>query len=595
MEEGDMTHRNRGQVGRNTSHHAKTYLGALLFKENRGLALSIVVASAAALLTGVSVRAQTYPVAFPAPTTFFASGVNGCEYCPSTVSVAVADMNGDGKFDVVGLDSQSNLNVALGNGDGTFQAPPVETYIGAYDYSPGAIAVGDFNGDHIQDVAIWGASSITGNTQVTIYFGNGTGGFTAGSTYTAPNSNDWEPGPNSLVAADVNGDGILDLVALTPYNGVYVFLGIGNGTFQAAVNYATVNTVGGNGALAVADVNGDGLPDLAITAGNGMEILLNSGTGTFGAGTYYNSGQGTASGGGIAIGDVNGDKLPDVVINNENVGVTVFLNQGGGVFTVGSTVSVATGLTSNVVLADINNDKKLDLVTTDAFGNVYTFLGSGTGTFTAQPGMALAAHNSAPYLVAAADFNGDGTLDILDTNGTATNTVSLGRGDGTFRTGQMYGYNVNGSSGHNIVAADFNGDGIPDVAYSWAITGGTSSADFAVMLGSSHGALGSPTYVTAGSCTSNYVNSIATGDRERRWHRRYRGDARGFSRYRMPKPYRGGAVRQGQRQIRQARLLRDRGDRSGGQRISRRCHRRWQARYRHGERRRVDQRAGQQG
>lgn len=106
-----------------------TYCNRLI----RGVAAA---ASAAGLLTGPQARAQTYPVAFAAPTTFFASGDNGCEYCPSTVSVAAADMNGDGKLDVVDLDSGANLNVALGNGDGTFQAPSIATYIGVGDNFP---------------------------------------------------------------------------------------------------------------------------------------------------------------------------------------------------------------------------------------------------------------------------------------------------------------------------------------------------------------------------------------------------------------------------------------------------------------------------
>jgi len=479
----------------------------------RGLALTIAAMSAAALLAVAPARATIYPVAFPAPTTFYASGDNGCEYCPSTEGVATADMNGDGKLDVVDVDSSANLNVALGNGDGTFKAP-ITTSIAVGNYHPGAIAVGDFKGDHTVGVAVWASNATTGDTQVNIYFGNGRGGFTAGATYMASDSSDFSPSPNSLIAVDVNGDGILDLVGLTPYNGVFVFLGVGNGTFHTAVHYSTGATDFSAG-VAVADVNGDGKPDLVFTVDDGISVALNTGNGSFGTAAYYPSGIGYSQiWSGIAVGNLGGDKGPDVVVSQSSGVVVTYLNQGDGKFAVGSTVSVPTlGSTNNIVLADINNDKKLDLVTSDGFGNVFTFLGQGNGKFTAQPGMPLAATTgSAPYLVVVADFNGDGALDILDTNGLSTNTVSLGRGDGTFRGAQMYGYSANGSSGHNIVTADFNGDGIPDVAYSWALNGGKSPRDFAIMLGSSHGALGAPSYVTAGSCNNNYVNAIATGD-----------------------------------------------------------------------------------
>src|SRR5262249_43115444 len=145
---------------------------------------------------------------------------------------------------------------------------------------------------------------------------------------------------------------------------------------------------------------------------------------------------GSAVGDGIAIGDANGDKKPDVIVTNENNGVIIFLNQGAGVFAESAVVGgpFVSG-SNNVVLADINNDKKLDLVIPDSFGNVSTFFGKGKGTFTAGPAYSLeSASNSGPYLVAVGDFNGDGTLDLLDTNGITTNTVSLGRGDGSFQT-----------------------------------------------------------------------------------------------------------------------------------------------------------------
>jgi len=470
--------------------------------------------AAVVMSAGMIVPVQAQTIAFPAPTTFAADYCNPYPCNDATVAVATGDFNGDGKLDVVTLSSSSYLDVMLDNGDGTFQAP-IPLNIGVSNFFPEAIAVGDFNGDHLLDVAVWATNSTTGNMQVNIYLGTGTGTFTAGGIYTAPSSGNFNPGPNSFVAADVNGDGKLDLVAMAPYNGVFVFLGNGDGTFQTPLVNTTVctSTIGNCGSLAVGDLNGDGKPDLALqsndTTGGGMSILLNNGSGTFGTGTYYPVAiSGVYAGGGIAIGDVNGDKKPDVVVGSSSVTAIVYLNQGSGTFKVNGTVgTVPLNPTNNVVLADINNDKKLDIVVADGLGNALTFYGKGNGTFTTGPLYPLQACNDCGnFLVAIDDFNGDGTPDLLETNGFSTATVALGRGDGTFQTSQLYAYSS--LSGENIVTADFNGDGFPDVAQSIVGDGGK----IAINLGSSHGVLGATSLITPGTCANNYVEWVATGD-----------------------------------------------------------------------------------
>jgi hypothetical protein len=451
-------------------------------------------------------QAQTLPVAFPAPTTFTSSLATS----NSSVAVATGDFNGDGKLDVITLDYSANLNVMLGKGNGTFQAP-IATNVAQSNTFSEAIAVGDFNGDHLLDVAVWATSAITGNTEVNIFLGNGAGSFTFSNTYTAPNSNNFNPGPNSIVAADINGDGKLDVVGLTQYNGVFIFLGNGDGTLQTPTNYSTGTTNGSGSGIAVGDLNSDGKLDLAISANDGISILLNAGSGTFGAATYYPSGvAGSVTGDGIAIGDLNGDKMPDVVVTNENQGAIIFLNQGSGTFKESGTINgVPMGSTDNVVLADINNDKKLDIVLVDGVGNVFTFYGKGTGVFSNGPAYPLQTPNfGGNYSVALGDFNGDGNLDLLDTDGEATNTVSLGRGDGSFQTNQLYAYTAS-LVANNIVTADFNGDGFPDVAQS--LSGG-ANGKLAINLGSSHGVLGVASLITASTCANNVVEWVAAGD-----------------------------------------------------------------------------------
>ena len=480
-------------------------------KRSGTIAITLTMLVAAMVMsTGVVVPAQSQTITFPAPTTF-ASAINPTY---STVAAATGDFNGDGKLDVVNIDSASNLNVMLGHGDGTFESP-LTMNLAASNIFYDAIAVGDFNGDHLLDLALWALNATTGTTEVHIFLGNGAGRFTFKATYTAPSSNDFNPGPNSIVGVDVNGDDKLDLVAMTPYNGVFVFLGNGDGTFQPPVVNTTVctSTIGNCGSLAVADLNDDGKPDLALqsndTTGGGMSILLNTGSGTFGTGTYYPVGiSGVFAASGIAIGDVNGDKKPDVVVASSSVTAIVYLNQGSGTFKVNGTVgTVPVNPTNNVLLADINNDKKLDIVVADGLGNVLTFYGKGKGTFTNGPMYPLQACNDCSnFIVAIDDFNGDGTPDLMETNGIDTTTVALGRGDGTFQSSQLYAYSS--LTATNIVTADFNGDGFPDIAQS--IVG--DSGKIGINLGSSHGVLGAASLITPGTCANNYVEWVAAGD-----------------------------------------------------------------------------------
>ena len=475
------------------------------------LALTMLAVTVFAAL--VPAQAQTYSIAFPAPATFTAAYCSSYPCDNSVTAATTGDFNGDGKLDVLTLDG-SNLNVILGKGNGTFQTP-ISLNISATGIFSEAIAVGDFTSSHLLDVAVWAVNANTGNSELHIFLGNGTGNLTYNATYAAPSSGNTNPGPNGLVAVDVNGDGKIDIVAMTPYNGVFVFLGNGDGTFQAPTAYTTLCTdaIGPCQSMAVGDLNGDGKPDLAFqsndTTGGGISVLLNTGNGTFGTPAYYPVAiSGVYAGAGIAIGDVNGDKKPDVVVGSAG-GATaiVYLNQGAGTFKVNGTVgSVPLYPTDNLLLADINNDKKLDIVVPDGFGDVYTFYGTGKGTFTAGPVYPLQSCNDCSnFLVALGDFNGDGTLDVLDTDGFYTNTVSLGRGDGSFQTAQSFPFALEGQY-QNIAVADFNGDGIPDVAAQ-----GLTSGSIAVVLGAAHGTLTTKQLITT-VCTDTFTYGIAAGD-----------------------------------------------------------------------------------
>ena len=320
--------------------------------------------------------------------------------------------------------------ILLGNGDGTFKSgqaiPPGVAYLtpGVPTYLfPVAAVVRDFNGDGKPDLAL-----ISVPASVTIFLGNGDGTFT-------PAAVDPHTGlpaaillnpvgtvgnlPPSGIVADLNGDGLMDLVVSDQAGGqLWVLLGNGNGSFQTP---AAVPAPGISG-FVPGDFNGDNFIDLAVLNQNSntLTVLTGNGFGGFTPGASIATGK---SPGGMAAADFNGDGKLDVAVTNTTDGtVSIFTGSGAGTFTAAGTIAVGKGSVP-IAAANLNSDGKVDLVvgTTGASGAVI-LLGSGTATFTKSYS---AATGTGPLSIAIGDLNSDGRLDILTANRGAGTVSSL--------------------------------------------------------------------------------------------------------------------------------------------------------------------------
>ena len=408
---------------------------------------SFAVLSFAALmiaLVAAQLAAQTLPVGFKAATAYPSGGYGNS-------SLAVADVNGDGYPDLIVAHaschdcSSGEVSVLLGKGDGAFQA--------AVSYPAGieayAVAIADLNDDGKLDVVVANGCQTTPDPNcnngggVSVLLGNGDGTFQAPVSYSSGGY-----GADSVAVADVNGDGHLDIVVVNYCQNssncnvdgeVSVLLNKGDGTFQAGASYDSGGTYGQ--AVAIGDVNGDGYPDLIVAnagpcghcASGGLSVFLGNGDGTFQPPVFFDSGALTNSTS-VAIADVNGDGHPDLIVgafcltwptcNNGGI-VSVLLNNGDGTFQTAVTYGSGGDYVYAVAVADVNGDGKPDLVALNqcaignsncgsAIGRVGVLPGNGDGTF--QAAVSYSSGGRYPVSIAIADVNADGKPDLLVSN-----------------------------------------------------------------------------------------------------------------------------------------------------------------------------------
>ena len=450
--------------------------------------------------------------------------------------IIAADFNGDGKIDLAvsnfGIPGTNSGGVAilLGAGDGTFKAP-IAVSAGT---NPLSLAAADFNGDGKMDLAVanqWSATSnltYEGPGAITVLSGNGDGTFNTLVTY--PAGEDRLGLPDSLIALDLNGDGVPDLAAANRNdNTISTWINSG-GKFQAPL---VTPVPAGVEYLAYADLNHDGKLDLIAGSHhtNALIVLSGNGDGSFQTPAAYAAGNQPGSIGvaplsdgntlvvtadsltantwftivtpqglvgaprltflggsptGVASADLNGDGIPDAVAVGGSSDVAVVLSKGGA-YQAPVGYSLAGSSPQAVAIGDLNHDGKPDIVVANGAGSVSVLLGNGDGTLRTP----IATPANPATGVTLGDFNGDGKLDAATTYGSFSSSTSAsggiqvlpGNGDGTFQTPVTL--TIDSFYPEALASADLNGDGIPDL--SAVAVGPGQTAALIVFLGQGAG------------------------------------------------------------------------------------------------------------
>jgi hypothetical protein len=358
-------------------------------------------------------------------------------------------------------------------------------------YQPVTMAGGQFDGDAHQDLVV-----TTQNAEILVYLGAGDGSFGTAIESSAP----FSPAP-FIATGHFDADANLD-VAVPTFGQIAVLLGNGDGTFQAPVYYdAGQNPTG----LVAADLTGDGKLDLIETSSSvgGLVVLPGNGNGTFGAPVEHS---GFPNPGGLAVGDFNDDAKLDVAMTVNSTAVAILLGTGGGALGPATIIKVGGGLAA-ITAADLNDDTILDLaVTTSAYVGILR--GNGDGTF-----RAAVEYPSAFVLsvLVPADLDGDGKTDLVGLRSSyyyygisGVVVPMLQQSNGSFSVESAF---VSGLGSQSMTTADFNEDGHPDFA-----TADTGSSTVSVLFGEGEDQMQAPTFAPLQAPTQFLLPGDFDGD-----------------------------------------------------------------------------------
>ncbi|MFY9725851.1 MAG: FG-GAP-like repeat-containing protein [Bryobacteraceae bacterium] len=437
------------------------------------------------------------------------------------VSFAVGDLNNDGKPDLVISFDDLPFVTALNNGDGTFNQLPAASSMNPI-LQGGSISLADLNGDGKLDL-IFAPAPPAGAPNVQVSLGNGDGTFQSFQSFPALTGS----GDATVAVGDVNGDGIPDIVTA----GGSILFGDGKGGFPTRRDYV----IEGSGSVMLADFDGDGKSDIIVGAGNPtflsgianplsaaenpaassssptLTVLFGQGGGEFLAAPVALTGSYPL----VATADFDGDGIPDLVTADGSANLTVLKGKGNGEFSPVFVYNFVDGFPGSLAVADFNRDGKPDVAVflpSSSPVEVLLFLGKGDGTFAAPLVISApdAVFNGSPSFLGAVDLNGDGIPDLAVATQDAI-WVWIGKGDGTFSTPASYP--VQGAYGA-LVFGDFNGDGKVDVAVATATQGQSA---IALLLGKGDGtflaassiSIPVPSNPPAGSFTQGAENLVA--------------------------------------------------------------------------------------
>lgn len=366
--------------------------------------------------------------------------------------IAVGDFNEDGWPDVAMITYPSGIAIALGDGKGGF-LPAVQYKLGT---SLKSLVIADINGDHHRDIIAINSTTYPSTSFVSL-FGDGAGGFVVGSSFALPD------GTGEVAVGDFDGDGVPDIVAggYVGFGGsgdLSIFKGTGNGTFTL------VQSIPANfqQMLRVTDLDRDGRDDiLFLDTSNILDALHNRGAFAFDPLASYNPGGYPVE---IGFGDVDRDGLSDVVVAEGFFGppssLVVLRGAGGGVLEQPLTLYLGSGF-SAMAAGDFNGDGHADVAALGAASfvpSVYLLLNDGNGSLSLASTSAV---DMGSITLIPADFNGDGIADL------ATNTgVLLSNGNGGFSPLLPYP-----TVGTKVAVGDFNEDGKKDVVLANGLSG----------------------------------------------------------------------------------------------------------------------------
>ncbi len=502
------------------SGSAKATIGIPIFNDgvynNPGLAFSVELTGVTDVVgPPISLAGKTDFATGSAPRSVTAADLNGdgkpdmivANYSPNTVSVLLnttapgattpsfaaqtafatgagphfvtaADVNGDGKLDLIVANLESNTVSVLLNATAPGATTPSfaaqKTF--ATGSGPHFVAVADVNGDGKPDLAV---ANLDSNTVSVLLNTTATGATTA--SFAAQKTFATGSGPESVTAADLNGDGKPDLaVANYDSNTMSVLLNT-TAPGAAAPSFAAQTTFATGSAphfLTAADVNGDGKPDtiFANLDSDTISVLLNTtapgaATASFAAQQTFATGSEPTS---VTTADLNGDGKPDVIVANFDANtMSVLRNTTVPGATTASFAAQQTFTTGSapgrVTAADVNGDGKPDLIVVNLGANSVSVLLNTTALATTSPSFTTQQTSTAgsePVSVTAADLNGDGKRDLVvanyDSNTVSVllNTTATGATTASFAAPQSF---AAGSEPRSVTTADLNGDGKPDV------------------------------------------------------------------------------------------------------------------------------------